>query len=261
MNSPNNPNLEILKKVKEGQLSPTEALALLGTSSSPAPGFADLVYARIDLDRKRRCGHAEVIFGQGKTAEWIIGGASKLHEAGQNCLVTRVPEDAAEKIALALPQGEYDPIGKTFWLKGPGEQPEARGRVLILTAGTSDLPVAHEARNTAQALGTECKLVADVGVAGLHRLLSRKEDLEWADAIVVVAGMDGALPSVVGGLVGCPVFAVPTSIGYGASFGGVAALLTMLNACSAGVAVVNIDAGFKGGYLAAMVALRANRNQ
>ncbi|MFM8933822.1 MAG: nickel pincer cofactor biosynthesis protein LarB [Gemmataceae bacterium] len=250
------PRLEILQAVGDGKLKPDEALRRLG--ETPA-GFADLGYARIDLDRKRRCGQAEVIFGQGKTAEWIIGGASRLLEAGQNCLVTRVPEEAAQSVLAALPSGEYDPVGRTFWLKASGANAPPKGRVLVLTAGTSDLPVAYEARTTALALGTECRLVADVGVAGLHRLLSRAEDLDWADAIVVVAGMDGALPSVVGGLVSCPVFAVPTSVGYGAAFGGVAALLTMLNACSAGVAVVNIDAGFKGGYLAAMVALRSAR--
>ena len=250
------PRLEILQAVGDGRLSPDEALRRLAETPS---GIADLGFARIDLDRKRRCGQAEVIFGQGKTAEWIIGGAQRLLEAGQNCLVTRVPEEAAQPLLSALPSGEYDPVGKTFWLKAPGNRSEPRGHVLVLTAGTSDLPVAHEARTTAIALGTECRLVADVGVAGLHRLLSRAEDLDWADAIVVVAGMDGALPSVVGGLVSCPVFAVPTSIGYGAAFGGVAALLTMLNACSAGVAVVNIDGGFKGGYLAAMVALRTAR--
>jgi NCAIR mutase (PurE)-related protein len=257
--SQTDPNLELLQAVSAGRIGPEAALRQLELNRADKLGFADLGFARIDLDRKRRCGHAEVIFGQGKTAEWIIGGASRLHEAGQHCLVTRVPEEAAPHVSRALPSGDYDPIARTFWLKGPGESAAPRGNVLVLTAGTSDLPVALEARNTALALGTECKLVADVGVAGLHRLLSRKEDLEWADAIVVVAGMDGALPSVVGGLVGCPVFAVPTSIGYGAAFGGVAALLTMLNACSAGVAVVNIDAGFKGGYLAAMVALKATR--
>jgi NCAIR mutase (PurE)-related protein len=249
-------NLHILEAVRSGKISPADALAQLNADSPGQIGFADLGFARIDLDRKRRCGHAEVIFGQGKTPEWIIGGARRLHESQQSCLVTRVPEEAVAKICQALPQGEYDQTGRTFWLKAPGTQPVPKGRVLVLTAGTSDLPVAHEARNTALALGTTCKMVADVGVAGLHRLLALGEDLAESDAIVVVAGMDGALPSVVGGLVSCPVFAVPTSIGYGAAFGGVAALLTMLNACSAGVAVVNIDAGFKGGYLAAMVALR-----
>ena len=255
--SPLDPRLEILQAVGEGKLSPEDALHRL--AETPA-GFVDLGFARIDLDRKRRCGQAEVILGQGKTAEWIIGGARRLLEAGQNCLVTRVPEESAQAVLAALPSGEYDPVGRTFWLKAAGTPQPPRGRVLVLTAGTSDLPVAYEARTTALALGTECRLVADVGVAGLHRLLSRAGDLDWADAIVVVAGMDGALPSVVGGLVSCPVFAVPTSIGYGAAFGGVAALLTMLNACSAGVAVVNIDGGFKGGYLAAMVALRSARN-
>ena len=254
-------HLEILQALRQGSLSPTEALSQLRRADALSTGFADLGFARMDLDRQRRCGHPEVIFGQGKTADWIIGGARRLYEAGQSCLVTRVPEEVAGLLVGALPAGEFDALARTFWLRCPGDPMPLKGAVLVLTAGTSDLPVAREATNTARALGAETRLVADVGVAGLHRLLARQEDLSWADAIVVVAGLDGALPSVVGGLVSCPVFAVPTSIGYGASFGGVAALLTMLNACSAGVAVVNIDAGFKGGYLAAMVALRTAKQK
>ena len=166
-------NLHILEAVRSGKISPADALAQLNADSPGQTGFADLGFARIDLDRKRRCGHAEVIFGQGKTPEWIIGGARRLHESQQSCLVTRVPEEAVAKICQALPQGEYDQTGRTFWLKAPGTQPVPKGRVLVLTAGTSDLPVAHEARNTALALGTTCKMVADVGVAGLHRLLAK----------------------------------------------------------------------------------------
>jgi NCAIR mutase (PurE)-related protein len=179
----------------------------------------------------------------------------QLLEAGQDCLATRVSDEQAVYLADRFPQASQDRVARTFYL--PNATPRAAfGRVVILTAGTSDLPVAREALNTAQALGAEARLIADVGVAGIHRLLRHRDEFTRADAIVVVAGMDGALPSVVGGLVDCPVIAVPTSIGYGAAFGGMAALLTMLNACSANVVVVNIDAGFKGGYVAALIARR-----
>jgi NCAIR mutase (PurE)-related protein len=182
----------------------------------------------------------------------------KLADAGQDCLATRVHTELAEHLAMVFPQANQDLVARTFWL--PSDQPRRprakSGRVCVLTAGTSDLPVAREAVVTAEALGAEVDLVADVGVAGIHRLLRHKEKFQGADAIVAIAGMDGALPSVVGGLVDCPVVAVPTSIGYGAAFQGVAPLLTMLNSCSANVVVVNIDSGFKGGYVAALIARR-----
>ena len=158
-----------------------------------------------------------------------------------------------------FPQAEQDRVARTFWLPSANSpKPQAVGHVVVLTAGTSDLPVAQEALVTARALGCEATLLADVGVAGIHRLLRHRERYAAADVIVVVAGMDGALPSVVGGLVDCPVIAVPTSIGYGAAFAGVAPLLTMLNSCSANVVVVNIDSGFKGGYVAGLIARRAH---
>ena len=216
---------------------------------------ADLGYAHVDLHRKERCGFPEVIFCEGKTKEWVEGVVRKLEQAGQHCLATRLNEEQASHLALAFPQAEIDRVGRTFWLP-TGPLPQQQGKVVIITAGTSDLPVAQEALVTARALGSTVSMLADVGVAGIHRLLRRREEFIDADAIVVVAGMDGALPSVVGGLVDCPVVAVPTSIGYGAAFGGLAALLTMLNACSANVVVVNIDSGFKGGYVAAMIAKR-----
>src|SRR5262249_19047209 len=158
-------------------------------------------------------------------------------------------------LANLFPQAEQDRVARTFWLPAARPEGEAKpvGRVFVLTAGTSDLPVAKEAEVTAKALGCEVELVADVGVAGIHRLLRYRDRFTQADALVVVAGMDGALPSVVGGLVDCPVIAVPTSIGYGAALGGLAPLLTMLNSCSANVVVVNIDSGFKGGYVAALI--------
>ncbi len=214
---------------------------------------ADLGYAHVDLHRKERCGFPEVIFCEGKTKEWVEGVVRKLVQANQHCLGTRLSEEQATHLAQAFPQAEIDRVGRTFWLPS-GSTLEPRGKVVIITAGTSDLPVAQEAFVTARALGSAVSILADVGVAGIHRLLRRRDDFMDADAIVVVAGMDGALPSVVGGLVDCPVIAVPTSVGYGAAFGGVAALLTMLNACSANVVVVNIDSGFKGGYVAAMIA-------
>lgn len=242
--------LEALNRFRQGQLDAESIVALVESGT----GTAELGYARLDLARQARCGFPEVILGQGKTPEWIVGAATRLAAAGQDCLVTRLPAEAVEPLALALPAGEHDPVARTFWL--PASPRKATGRVLVLTAGTGDIPVAREALVTAKAMGAEAELIADVGVAGLHRVLGVLPRLLEADAIVVVAGMDGALPSVVGGLVSCPVFAVPTSIGYGAAFQGLAALMTMLNACSAGVAVVNIDGGFKGGYLAGLVAMR-----
>ena len=218
---------------------------------------ADLGFAQVDLQRRQRCGFPEVIFCEGKTPEWIEGVVRQLAAAEQDCLATRVNAEQAAHLDHLFPQAQQDRVARTFWLPaGTAERPTV-GRVVVLTAGTSDLPVAQEAAVTARALGCEVKLLADVGVAGIHRLLRHRDQFTNADAIVAVAGMDGALPSVVGGLVDCPVIAVPTSIGYGAAFGGLAPLLTMLNACSAGVVVVNIDSGFKGGYVAALIARRA----
>lgn len=242
---------EVLERIRTGQLTVDAGLQQLST----AP-LADLGYAHVDLHRRERCGFPEVIFCEGKTSEWVEGVVRKLAEAGQDSLATRVNEEQAAHLARQFPQAQQDRLGRTFWLPaGPAQSPT--GRVVVITAGTSDLPVAREAEVTARAMGCEVSLLADVGVAGIHRLLRHRAQFSTADAIVVVAGMDGALPSVVGGLVDCPVIAVPTSIGYGAAFGGLAALLTMLNCCSAGVVVVNIDSGFKGGYVAAMIARRS----
>ncbi|HKI34198.1 MAG TPA: nickel pincer cofactor biosynthesis protein LarB [Gemmataceae bacterium] len=244
---------ELLEGVGSGRLSVDAALERVESGA-----VADLGFAHVDLHRRQRCGFPEVIFCEGKTPEWVEGVVRKLVDVGQDCLATRVSASQAEHLARQFPQAQQDRVARTFWLPALGCEPRApAGKVFVLTAGTSDLPVAQEAVNTARALGAEVALVPDVGVAGIHRLLRYREQFCTADCIVVVAGMDGALPSVVGGLVDCPVIAVPTSIGYGASFGGLAALLTMLNACPANVVVVNIDSGFKGGYVAALIARRA----
>jgi NCAIR mutase (PurE)-related protein len=242
---------ELLEQLQSGRLSVEAAVARFGK-----PPVADLGYAHVDLHRRDRCGFPEVIFCEGKAAAWVEGVVRKLIEAGQDCLATRVSTEQSAYLARQFPEAKLDPVGRTFWLPVSAPRQPA-GRVVVITAGTSDLPVAREASVTAEALGCQVTLLADVGVAGIHRLLRHQSQFTGADAIVVVAGMDGALPSVVGGLVDCPVVAVPTSIGYGAAFNGVAPLLTMLNSCSANVVVVNIDSGFKGGYVAALIARRA----
>ncbi len=241
---------ELLEAVRAGRLSVDTAFQRFGLGA-----VADLGFAHVDLHRRERCGHPEVIFCEGKTNEWVAGVVHKLIEAGQDCLATRVSAEQAAYLAPLFPQAEQDRLARTFFLPA-GPLPPASGKVVVITAGTSDLPVAQEAVVTAKALGVNVSLIADVGVAGIHRLLRHQPEFTNADAIVVVAGMDGALPSVVGGLVACPVIAVPTSVGYGAAFSGVAPLLTMLNSCSANVVVVNIDSGFKGGYVAALTARR-----
>ncbi len=241
---------QVLQQLRAGEISVEDAAQRLN-----GPAVADLGFANVDLHRRQRCGFPEVIFCEGKTPEWVEGVVRKLVEAGQDCLATRVNAEQAAYLAARFPQAEQDRVGRTFWLPAGPPGPPA-GRVVVITAGTSDLPVAQEAVNTVRALGCETDLVADVGVAGIHRLLRHRARFTGADAIIVAAGMDGALPSVVGGLVDCPVIAVPTSVGYGAAFSGLAPLLTMLNSCAANVVVVNIDSGFKAGYVAALMARR-----
>lgn len=247
---PTNDLRELLEQVRTGQL-PVEA----AVEQLAAPPVAELEFARVDLHRRDRCGFPEVIFCEGKTCEWTGAVVRKLIEAAQDCLATRVSDEQAQYLVQHFPAGQQDRLARTFWLPA-GTSTLPSGQVVVITAGTADLPVAQEALVTARALGADASLLADVGVAGIHRLLRHRERFATADAIVVVAGMDGALPSVVGGLVSCPVIAVPTSVGYGAAFAGVAPLLTMLNSCSANVVVVNIDSGFKGGYVAALIARR-----
>ncbi len=243
---------DVLRDVHDGRLSVEEAAHRIRVHPfSDTGGFA-----KVDLHRRLRCGSPEVIFGQGKTAEQIEAILRTLLTHGQGGLATRVEPRVAEHLRAAFPEGEHNAIGRTFRVRGPAADAPKLGRVIVVTAGTSDLPVAEEARVTAEAWNCEVTLVADVGVAGLHRLLHQLPQFENADAMVVVAGMEGALPSVVGGLVACPVIAVPTSVGYGANFQGLAALLGMLNSCASNVVTVNIDAGFNGGHVAGLIARR-----
>ena len=216
--------------------------------------------AQLDLERGRRCGYPEVVFAEGKSTESLEKIFHSLTEHGVNVLATRMSADKGEYLLGKFPAGRYNPIGRTFRIPPECGEPARIGKVAIITAGTSDMPVAEEARETADWTGAETNLIQDIGVAGPHRLQANRPLFEDADAIVVCAGMEGALPSVVGGYVSCPVVAVPTSIGYGASFGGLAALLGMLNSCASNVTVVNIDAGFKGGYVAGLIARNCTRN-
>ena len=235
--------LNTLTAVSRGELSPEAALAALNR----AP-FEDIGYARIDHHRSQRCGGAEVIYGAGKTAEQIAGIASRLIDAGNaNILITRMDADKAEAVAKAVPL-DYGPVSRVG-VANKRERPRV-GSVVVASAGTSDMAVCEEAALTAETLGSRVERLYDVGVAGLHRLLSSLDALQAARVVVAVAGMEGALASVIGGLVDCPVIAVPTSVGYGANFGGLSALLSMLNSCASGVSVVNIDNGFGAGFLA-----------
>ena len=211
-------------------------------------------YAELDLDRARRRGYPEAVYCPGKTPEQVAGIAAAVrHRADIVTLFTRATPAHAEAVRAELPEAHHDPVaGLLAWPPDPPDP--AGGPVVVLAAGTSDLPVAREAMLTARYLGRSTDLIVDVGVAGLHRVLSRLEVLRRARVVVVAAGMDGALPSVVAGLVAAPVVAVPTSVGYGAAFEGLAALLAMLNACAPGVAVVNIDNGYGAGHLAAQIA-------
>jgi hypothetical protein len=213
----------------------------------------DLGYARLDTDRLDRTGDAEVVYGAGKTPEQVVELLQTLHQThpGHAVLETHLSVEAQAAVASALPHAVVDQVGRTAVLGAP---PVLRGTVAVVAAGTSDAPVAAEAATTVGVFGANVDLITDVGVSGLHRIMSVRERLNAADCLIVVAGMEGALPSVVGGLVGVPLVAVPTSVGYGASFGGLAALLGMLNSCAPGVSVVNIDNGFGAGVFAARVA-------
>ena len=238
--------LTLLRQVAQGEVGPEDALVAL----KQAP-FTDLGYAKVDLHRGIRQGSAEVIYGAGKTPEQIIGIAGTMADRGcRNILITRMDQAAADQVSAALPL-EYHPRSRLA-IAWPGPRPQ-RGNIVVATGGTSDMGVAEEAALTAEVMGNRVTRLYDVGVAGLHRLLSHLDVLMRARCVVAVAGMEGALASVIGGLVDCPVIAVPTSVGYGASFGGLSALLAMLNSCAAGCGVVNIDNGFGAGCLASRI--------
>lgn len=237
----------LLQGVQNGTVSVDDALLQL--KQQP---FEDLGFAKVDLHRKVRQGANEVIYGEGKTAAQIIGILDSMAQNGQqNVLITRLDKEKAEAISQKTPITYYE--NARVAIAGQMAAPGGIGKIVVATGGTSDIPVAEEAALTAEFLGNSVVRLYDVGVAGLHRLLNHSEELMGATVVIAIAGMEGALASVVGGLVDCPVIAVPTSVGYGAAFGGLAALLSMLNSCASGVSVVNIDNGFGAGYLASML--------
>ena len=240
----------LLDRVQEGHTPAAEAHQRLLAALRAAP-LADLGFARVDHHRATRQGFPEVVLGLGKTAEQIAGIAAAIVERGQPLLVTRVDEAAWRVVQARVPDARYHQLARAITLAR--DVPPGKGTIAIASAGTSDIPVAEEAAVTAELMGNPVERLYDVGVAGLHRLLRERERLESARIIIVVAGMEGALPSVVAGMVDVPVIAVPTSIGYGASFGGIAALLGMLNSCANGVSVVNIDNGYGAGCIASMI--------
>lgn len=239
---------ELLAGVRSGDVEPDEALERLATLP-----FVDVPGARVDTHRALRSGLPEVIYGPGKTVSQIEEIVRTLRAAEQPVLATRVDENVAQAVIAGVGSGEYDEQAKLLWF-GPAEVPNVgKGSIAVVCAGTSDLPVASEAVGVATRFGNKVDLVVDVGVAGLHRLLASSAVLRSARVLIVVAGMEGALPSVVGGLVDKPVIAVPTSVGYGAAFGGIAALLGMLNSCASNVTTVNIDNGFGAAYVATLI--------
>ena len=230
---------DVLHQVADGALDVPQALDALSFEPAESLGFAT-----IDHHRGLRQGFPEVIYGAGKSAEQICDIAARIADRGDSVLVTRIAPDAADRLQSSLDGVELNPVARTAYRQGSDAPQRGNGTVAIVTAGTSDLPVAEEAAVTLGAMGDCASRITDVGVAGIHRVLAKRAELAAASVVIVIAGMDGALASVVGGLVAAPVIAVPTSVGYGASFHGVAALLTMLNSCAAGVTVVNIDNGF-----------------
>ena len=239
---------KILSMVAKGSLSVEDAQKQLATIS-----FENIDYARIDHNRSLRKGFPEVIFGEGKTGDQIIGIMERMIIHEDIILVTRLEKEKAKKITTIFKDAQYFHEAKFLWLKKQEPEITGRGKILVLSAGTSDISVAREAFLTAQAMGNRVESIFDVGVAGIHRLFAHQEQIMSSDVIIVAAGMEGALPSVVAGMIKAPVIAVPTSIGYGTSFGGIAALLGMLNSSSSNVAVVNIDNGFGAGYMASSI--------
>jgi len=238
---------EILEKVRDGKVTPARALELLRDYP-----YCDLEFAKVDHHREVAKGAPEIVFGLGKTPAQIASISREILKKGSNLLVTRVEPPVWAKVKAKLPGAVYNETARTISQRR-AEPPAGRGRIVVLTAGTSDIPVAEEAAVTAEALGNAVERIYDVGVAGIHRLFGQLERIREARVVITVAGMEGALPSVVAGLVRVPVIAVPTSVGYGASFKGLAALLAMLNSCPGGVAVVNIDNGFGAAFLASLI--------
>ena len=245
--------LQLLAEVERGALSPASAAERL--ASLP---YEDLGHTRVDHHRSLRSGLPEVIFAAGKTTEQVLAIFASLAADGVDVLATRVEPVTASALLVHHPAATHNPTARTVSLRQTAPT-TASGRIAVVCAGTSDIPIAEEAAVTAETFGVSVTRLFDVGVAGLHRLLSVRDDLRSAQAVIVCAGMEGALPSVVGGLVGVPVIAVPTSIGYGASFSGAAALLGMLNSCSPNVSVVNIDNGFGAAYTAVLIARASNQ--
>jgi NCAIR mutase (PurE)-related protein len=240
--------LALLRQVADGELNAEDALKRLAM-----PMDESLPFATIDHHRALRQGYPEVIFAAGKTTHQVVAIAERVAEQGEGLLITRLLPETVGALRERFPAVEINDLGRTAYLAPTEPPPRGRGTILVVTAGTSDLPVAEEAAVTACALGNDVARLTDVGVAGIHRLFSRADALRDAAVVIVVAGMEGALASVVGGLVAVPVIAVPTSVGYGASFGGVAALLAMLNSCASGVTVVNIDNGFGAAFAASRI--------
>ena len=239
---------KILQKVRTGTLSIEKAVESLRTLP-----FEDIGFAHIDHHRPLRQGFPEVIWGEGKSAEQLIAIIRKMRDKKYPILATRVDKKKAAQIKKIFPEATYYPASRALTVVCGTTEPKGRGMILVISAGTSDIPVAEEAVITARIMGNPVEHIYDVGVAGIHRLMSQTEKLFAANVLIVVAGMEGALPSVVGGLVSRPVIAVPTSTGYGSSFGGITALLGMLNSCASGIAVVNIDNGFGAGYVASLI--------
>jgi NCAIR mutase (PurE)-related protein len=239
--------LKMLKEVKSGETSVDSAVSAL-----EAPPLTDLGFAVIDDHRELRVGYPEVIYGEGKTTDQIVKIVTHMNEQNNNILVTRVKADVYHAVKLVIKHAQYNELGRTISILN---QPinESKGYIALVSAGTSDLPVVEEAYVTAKLLGNKVEKIVDVGVAGIHRLFNRLELIRGAKVIIVVAGMEGALASVVAGLVNKPVIAVPTSVGYGANLGGITALLSMVNSCASGVTVVNIDNGFGAAYSASMI--------
>lgn len=242
---------DLLEQVRDGTLDPDAAHVRLADHLSESP-FADLGFARVDHHRAVRQGFPEVIFGQGKTPDQVATISERIVSRGHTLLVTRADEQTYRAVARVVPDAIFHALARAVSLR-QGDVEPGRGTILVVAAGTSDLPVAEEACVTAELMGNAIERLYDVGVAGIHRLLADHSRLLAARVLIVVAGMEGALPSVVGGLVRAPVIAVPTSVGYGASFGGLAALLGMLNSCAVGLSVVNIDNGFGAGVIASKI--------